>query len=422
MATVHRTAACFGLLATFLLILTACREGADGGAESNSSSEPRSVVITTATARNLERTVTVFGSFLAQEQATLSTKVPGRLREIQVDIGTAVTRGEIISRIEPRDYEMRVRQADAALAQALARLGLAPEDEDQEIEPDQTSLVRQAQAVLDEARANGERIARLQREGVLSQSELDTAKAALTIAENRYQDAVEEVRQRIALVAQRRIERDIAAQQLTDTTLTAPFDATVQDRRASPGEFLASGAPVVTLIQMNPLRLRLEVTEREAHLIRLGQTARARVEGLPGEYVGPIKRVSPGIDPLRRMLIVEADIINDGKLHPGMFARAEIVVNAAEPAVTVTTDSLLVFAGIEKVFTIVEGRVQERVVITGRQAGEWVEVVTNLNAGELIIRNPGNLQNGEAVVPSTQTAPAATQSLPRPDGPDTTSS
>src|SRR5690606_1516068 len=139
----------------------------------------------------------------------------GRLREIEVDIGTPVTRGEIISRIEPRDYEMRVRQADAALAQALARLGLAPEDEAQEIEPDQTSLVRQAQAVLDEARANGERIARLQREGVLSQSELDTAKAALTIAENRYQDAVEEVRQRIAMVAERRIERDIAAQQLT---------------------------------------------------------------------------------------------------------------------------------------------------------------------------------------------------------------
>lgn len=365
----------------------------------------------------------MFGSFLAQEQATLSTKVPGRLREIQVDIGTAVTRGEVISRLETRDYEMRVRQADAALAQALARLGLAPEDEDQEIEPAQTSLVRQAQAVLDEAKANGERIARLQREGVLSQSELDTAKAALTIAENRYQDAVEEVRQRIAMLAQRRIERDIAAQQLADTTLTAPFNATVQDRRASPGEFLASGAPVVTLIQMNPLRLRLEVTEREAHLIRLGQVARARVEGLPGEYAGPIKRVSPGIDPLRRMLIVEADIINDGQLHPGMFTRAEIVVNAADPAVTVPPDSLLIFAGIEKVFTLVAGRVQERVVVTGRQAGEWVEVVTNLQAGEQIIRNPGNLQNGEAVVPATQAAPAATQSLPHPPaGPAATSS
>lgn len=404
------------LLATALLILTACRKSADGGAQNPASAEPRPVVTATATARNLERTVTVFGSFLAQEQATLSTKVPGRLREIKVDIGTAVSRGEIISRIEPRDYEMRVRQANAALAQALARLGLAPEDEAREIEPAQTSLVRQAQAVLDEARANGERIARLQREGVLSQSELDAAKATLTIAENRHQDAVEEVRQRIALVTQRRIERDIAAQQLADTTLTAPFDATVQDRRASPGEFLASGAPVVTLIQMNPLRLRLEVTEREAHLIRLGQTARARVEGLPGEYAGPIKRVSPAIDPLRRMLVVEADIINDGKLHPGMFARAEIVVNAAEPAVTVPPDSLLIFAGIEKVFTLVEGRVQERVVVTGRRAGEWVEVVTNLQAGEQIIRNPGNLQNGEAVVPSTQTAPAATQTLPRPAG------
>lgn len=405
MSALHRTTCFLAPLAAVLLASSGCRD--DAGRNESADLAPRDVVVAPAVRRDVERTITVFGSFFAQEQATLSTKVPGRLREIRVDIGSPVEAGEVIARVEPRDYEMRVRQADAALAQALARLGLGPEEEESDIEPGNTGIVRQARAVLDEARTNAERVERLNREGVLSQAELESAEVALAVAENRHQDAVEEVRQRIAMVAQRRIERDIAAQQLADSTIVAPFNAAVQDRRASPGEFLAAGDPVVTLIQMNPLRLRLEVAERDAALIHAGQPVRARVEGLPAEHTGPLVRVSPGIDPRRRVLIVEADVPNDGTLHPGMFARAEVVVNAAEPAVTVPTNSIVTFAGIEKVFTIVEGRSRERVVVTGRSGGDWVEIVTNLTAGESVILNPGNLRNDQPVKEAAGSVPAA---------------
>ncbi len=405
-----RYPASVSLLASLLVGSTACRQ--DEAARPGGAGEAsRTVVVAKAATQEVERTITAFGSFLAQEQATLSVKVPGRLQKVYVDLGSSVEAGAPLAGIESREYEMRVRQAEAALAQALAGLGLDPKDEAVAVDPGQTSVARQARAVFDEARASRDRIASLHRQGVLSQSELDTAEAAFTVAENRYQDAVEEVRRRIAMVAQRRIERDIASQQLTDTALVAPFDASVQERSASPGEYLRAGDPVVTLIQMNPLRLRLEISERDAPQIQLQQAVRAHVEGMAQTFRGEIVRISPAIDPQRRVLYVEADIPNDGSLHPGMFARGTIVVNPLEPALTVPAAALIVFAGIEKVFLVEEGKVRERVVSTGRRGADWIEIVANLKAGEEVVLNPGNLQNGQAVTVATP-APAPARMAP----------
>lgn len=387
------------------LLVAGCREGGAARGGNAPTSESRTVTVAPAQSRQVERTITAFGSFLAKEQATLSIKVAGRLQEVHVDLGSSVSAGAVLARVEAREYEMRVRQAEAALAQALSGLGLAAKDEAVNVNPDEMSVARQARAVFDEARASRDRIASLHRQGVLSQSELDTAEAAFTVAENRYQDAVEEVRRRMALVSQRRIERDIAAQQLTDTTMLAPFDASVQERTASPGEYLRIGDPVVTLIQMNPLRLRLEISERDAPRVRMDQTTRARVDGIDRTFSGRITRISPAIDPQRRVLFVEADVVNEGLLHPGMFARGDIVVNPAEPAITVPLAALATFAGIEKVYLIEEGKARERVVTTGRRGADWVEVLVNLKVGEEVILNPGNLQNGQPV--SRSPAPLA---------------
>lgn len=395
------------LLTACLSVLPGCHKGTNGSADAAARTESRAVTVAPAASTNLERTITVFGSFLAQEKVTLSAKVPGRLKSIQVDLGSPVKAGALIAQIEPREYELHVRQSEAALAQALAVIGLSSDDESQTVDPSQTSIAKQAMAVLNEARANRDRAASLHRDGVLSQAELDTAESAFTVADNRYRDAVEAARQRIAVVAQRRIERDIAEQNLADTKLVAPFDSSVQDRAVSPGAYLQAGDPVATLIQVNPLRLRLEISEREAPLVRAQQIVRARVDGINQISEGRIVRISPAIDQQRRVLLVEAEIPNAGYLHPGMFARADVVVNARQKAVTVPSNALITFAGIEKVFTIVEGAARERVVTTGRRGTNWVEIVDNLNDGEEVILNPGNLQNGQPVTVST-TPPAGT--------------
>ncbi|HSS20548.1 MAG TPA: efflux RND transporter periplasmic adaptor subunit [Pyrinomonadaceae bacterium] len=342
-------------------------------------------------------TVTANGTLAAFDQSTAGVKVAGRLSSISVDLGSVVRRGQMIAQIEPNDYKLRVQQSEAALSQARARLGLSPEGNDDKVSADQTGTVRQAKAQLDEARLNRERAVRLVEQGIVAKADFDSADATYKVAQSRYQDALEEIRNRQALLAQRRSEVALARQQLADTAVYAPIDGIVQLKRASVGEYLAAGAPVVDIVRMNPLRLQAEVPERDAATVRFGQNVRVSVEGDNKVYVGQIKRLSPVITQQNRMLMVEADVQNDGSLRPGSFAKAEIVTNDAKMAVTVPNNAIVTFAGIEKVIVVQNGKAVEKPITTGRRSAEFTEILAGINVGEEVIVDPGNLQSGMPV-------------------------
>jgi RND family efflux transporter MFP subunit len=369
----------------------------DGPARATDAEKPRAVRVAAVEMRPMERTVAATGTLAAQEQGTLSIKVPGRLLVIAVDLGSVVKKGDLLAQVDPQDYDLRVRQAVAALAQARASLGLPLDGANDSVEVEKTSLVRQAKAVLDEAAKNRERVLSLARTGLAPQSEVDTTEATYIVALNKVESALDEARTRQAALAQRRAEVDIADKQLKDTSLRAPFDGAIQARLAGLGEFLQTGTPVVTLVRANPLRLRLEVPERDAVGVRAGQPVRVRVEGVTNVVTGRLARISPAITESSRMLVSEADIPNEGALRPGLFVRAEIVIMERDSGLGAPAGALLLFAGLEKVVTVHEGKALEKTVTTGRRGGDWVEIVSGLRAGELVVLEPGNLRTGQGV-------------------------
>ncbi len=305
----------------------ACKSGYPVSARNNpggEAGEPRQVKLARAAQISMEQTVTVTGTLAAYDQATVSAKVPGRVKTIAVDLGSVVRQGQIIAQIEEQDYQLRLQQSEAALAQARARVGLPPEGKDDRIDAENTGTVRQAQALLDDSKLKLERARNLVQRGVLAKAQLEAAESENKIALSRYQDAVEEIRNRQALVVQRRSELEIARQQLADSSISAPFAGVVQEKRASIGEYLAAGAPVVNVVRMDPLRLRAEVPERESRNVHVGLAVRVTLEGDPNVYAGKIARISPTITAQNRVLIVEAEVHNSGQLRPGSYARAEI--------------------------------------------------------------------------------------------------
>jgi RND family efflux transporter MFP subunit len=338
-------------------------------------STPRDVRVVPVAEVRVPQVVAVTGTLVAEEQVLLSLKVTGRLAELAVDLGSVVRRGQVVARLDPTDFRLRLEQAEAALHQARARLGLDPAGTDGQVDPEQTSLVLQARAVLEEARLTRERV-----------------------AEGRYQDAREEVRNRQAILAQRGSELELARQALADTVLRAPADGMIRERRAAVGEYLAAGAPVATLVKVHPLRLVLAVPERAAAAIRVGQDVRVSVEGDAAVHAGRVARLSPSIHEQSRTLTVEAEVPNpEGRLRPGAFARAEVIVAADQPALFVPASAIVIFAGIEKVLTVREGRAVELRVQTGRRQGERVEIVAGLRPGEPVVVEPGNLVGGQPV-------------------------
>ncbi|HKZ06074.1 MAG TPA: efflux RND transporter periplasmic adaptor subunit [Methylomirabilota bacterium] len=386
------------LLAGALLALGCERGPGPAAAPPTERQAPRPVRLAAATEEVVDRRVGATGTLAADEQVVLGTKVAGRMSELLVDLGSRVRRNQIVARLDPTDAQLRVDQAVAALQQARARLGLSPTGTDDRVDPDQTSLVRQARAVLDEAKLTRDRSERLWKQELIAQAQLDTAVSALAVAEARYEDALEEVRNRQGMLLQRRSELELARQQLADTVITSPIDGAVSERRAAVGEFLAAGAPVVTLVKLHPLRLRLTVPERDATAVRVGQMVLVTVEGGAGESRGRVARISPAISEQNRTLLVEAEVPNEGAtLRPGAFARADIVLSGDLRVVTVPATAVVTFAGVEKVLTVEKGRAVEVRVTTGRRRGDRVEIASGLAAGASVVAQPGNLTAGQAV-------------------------
>jgi RND family efflux transporter MFP subunit len=388
------------LVSVFAACSDASRPVAAGGAPAG---EARPVTVAKPVEKQLDRVVTVTGTLAAEDQVALAFKVTGRVEEVAVDLGSPVRQGQVVARLLPTDFEIRLDQAEAALQQARARLGLPPTGDDDAVNVESTGLIRQRRAVLAQARLERERTQTFFDRGVSSRSDLDAAEADLEVAEGEYQDAIEEIRNRQGVLAQRRSEVELARQQLEDTILRSPINGAVRERRVTVGEFRSAGTSVLTIVRTDPLRLQLAVPERAAAALRVGQPVRVRVEGDEDVHEGRVVRIGAAIDEASRTLPIEAAVTNRaGAIRPGQFATADIVVGTSEPALTVPTDAVVSFAGVQRVIVVEDGRAREQRIRTGRREGDATEIIEGLDGDDVVVRSPGDLTDGVAVLVRNQ--------------------
>jgi multidrug efflux pump subunit AcrA (membrane-fusion protein) len=150
-------------------------------------------------------------------------------------------------------------------------------------------------------------------------------------------------------------------------------------------------------VKTDPLRLRLEVPERESLLVRPGQEVRLTVEADTNSYSGTLTRIAPAIRELDRMLQVEADVPARGTLRAGLFVRARIIVNPRQEALTLPFNALTAFAGLEKVVVLEKSKAVEKTVTTGRRDSEWIEITSGLSSTEDVVLDPLGIRTGQAL-------------------------
>ncbi len=413
------------LVPVLALTCLACGGGssAKGGGKEAAAEPPRKVKLAKSEEGRLPRVVPATGTLAADERSELAFKVAGRVADIPVDLGSRVRAGQVVARLAPEDFSLRVAQAQSTLAQARARLGLPADGPDVLVDPATTSPVRQAKALLEQARVTRDRGRTLFEQQLIPRSDLDRMEADYGVAEGSYQASIEEAQNRQGVLSQRRAELDLAKAQLADSVLRAPFAGAIEERKAAPGDYVSAGTVALVLVRTDPLRLRLSVPEREAEGLRVGLPVRLSVGEAPenargespggtqasteeadtGSTISPgiegrIARLGPSITEASRTLDIEVEIPNrDGALRPGSFARAEIILRAADPAVLVPASAVVSFAGVDKVIGVDKGKAVEKRVRLGRKSGDQVEIVSGLSAGESVVVTPGNLTEGQAV-------------------------
>lgn len=344
------------LFAAFPLLLTSCGK-TDKPKSIRPETAPRQVRVARAELRPMERTVQVVGTLSAYDEATVAAQVVGQIEKTSVDVGDRVTVGQELALIDTTAHEAFARQSAANLAKTVA-------------------------AATNAAR-NLKRVQELQNNNIASTSDLDTA-----VADAGKAQADVKAAEAADAIARLNLER---------SRVKAPFDGSIAQRIVTVGDYVSVGAPIVRLVKTDPLRLRLDVPERASPVVRVGQSVRVTVEGDTNVYTGQLARVAPAIREADRMLQVEADVPNHGGLRASLFARAEIVVNEREQGVSVPKNALLVFAGLEKVATIKDGKAVEKTVTTGRRGPDWVEIVSGLATGETVVLDPTGIRTGQSV-------------------------
>ncbi len=366
--------------------LTGCN-GASGQAQ-RAGARPQAVSIEVVKPQHItiQRRVDLTGTLTSPDEAQISSEVAGVVGEVSVELGQEVRRGQVLVRLDARELALELERAESALRQTEAQLGvdgatatgLPPDDE--------IASVRTATASYEDAKAQLARTEQLSTRGLLPTVERDTARMRVKIAEAAYQSAIENVRSLKASLQDRRASFQLARKKLDDTVIRAPVNGSVTERSVRPGTFIRENTPVVTLMQLDPLRLTASVQERFADVIRPGMPVQFQVEPFRDvTFEGRIAYVSPAIDHSTRTFAVEAEVTNqDRRLKPGFFAKGAIFTHVDQSVLAVPEDSVSTLAGLSSVFVVEGDKVRQQQVVLGVHQGKLFEIVEGLKGTEAL--------------------------------------
>ncbi|MGA1993762.1 MAG: efflux RND transporter periplasmic adaptor subunit [Bryobacteraceae bacterium] len=363
------------LLALALLIPGCGRRGqTEADAASKAKPDPITVRVATAETRHLGSAVSVTGSLQPDETVAVSSEVAGRLAEVRYDFGQTVHQGDIIAELDKRELNIQCERARAALAQALAAIGLDPRQED--VTPESTPAIRQAKAQMEDARFKFDMAAKLYKTGDVSEERYIEIEKGLHAREAGYEATRDMLRTQLATVQALRADVRFAEKRLGDATVRAPFDGQISARLVSPGQYMRENTPIVTLVKSWPLRLRADIPEFAATAVRTGGTLVFTTDAAPGaQFHARVTELDPTLDAHSRSLSVEARLTErDPQLRPGMFVQVQLALAGDTAAVVVPKEALYQLAGLTKVFTVSGGRVVENKVTPGVEVGGWIEI------------------------------------------------
>ncbi len=416
------------VVATALSCSSGCRTDARGESTAKSPSPaPVQVEVLAASKTTRERTTTQPATIHAYFEAHVFAKAAGYLCELKTDIGALVKAGDVLAVIGIPEMAMRreaklasIRQLEADERRAASQVAVAEASiaSYQAKRGKAEAEVVEADAALTAARVELNRVADLVKQRAVADRLLDEAQkkhdasaARKTATEAAVRSADAELNLAKAQNEAAQADRDVASattdvarrelgeldELLKYAELVAPFDGVVAERHVEPGDLVRDsqtgssqdGDPLFVIAQVDRVRVRVPIPERDSTLATVGDSARITLQALPGEVLnGTISRVSGALDETTRTMLVEVDLPNpDGRLRPGMFGQATITL--APPSDTLSLPAGAVRyteQGASYVYVVSGSNDVEIVdVKTGRDHGEQIEIVEGLDGDERIV-------------------------------------
>jgi RND family efflux transporter MFP subunit len=376
------------------ILLAGCSKDAPAPqAKTEAASKPAPIAVKTGSAERkpIDRVVHATGTLYPDETVTVSAEVAGRVAAIRADFGQRVAKGDIIAELDKTEFLLQLDRSKAALAQALARLGLSPDQED--VTPDTTPAIRQARSQYEDALSKYESGKKLVETGDIARERFNELEHAVKGRKANLEAAEFELRTQLANIQALKAERDLAAKRLRDSTVRAPFDGEVGERMVSPGQYIKDNVPILKLVKTWPLRLRVNVPEPAVAALRPGARLAFTTDAIAGRtFTATVTELNPTLNEASRSLSAEARITSpDRALKPGMFADVELVVARGEVVTMIPNEAVYTVAGLSKAFVIEKGKAAEIRFQPGQQVDGWTEVAGASIPGGARVAVGGNL-------------------------------
>ena len=342
------------LFASLTALLAAGCKKPEGTAELTSAKQdtpPIAVQTAAAVERPMPEHLVLTGTLRASQESEVAADAAGKVTATFVERGQSVKKGTTLAVLDSRGA--------AITASAMSA---------------QSNL---AQAQLEQAKRECERVKALKDSGSISQAEYDRVTSQCQTTQFQ--------------VAAAQAQAQNAAKVVGDAVIRAPFDGVVGERYVNVGQYVQASTKIVSLYTPDPLRLELTVPEQSLGGLKVDLPVAFTVTAYGDQkFDGSVKFIAPNVRPTTRDLVVEALAPNaEGKLRPGMFALARLKVGetklTAVPADAVKKSE----SGDARVYVVVDKTIQERVVQVASEADGNIGIAVGVKAGENVVLKPG---------------------------------
>ena len=314
--------------------------------------KPVPVVVTEVKARDFPLIIESVGRLAANREVTLAAEVGGVVEECRVDMGDKVTTDQVLICINPVDYQLGLNEAKANFRAMEARLDTA------------TKTFKRTEALIPQK----------------------------VISEDFYEKSKMEYKAAKAALTQARARVDIAKERMRKTKVIAPFPGLIANRRVEHGQTVSAGVPVVTLVDLEYVRVKIHLTESDYIRVDKDDPVVVTLEAFPEkEYIGKIDRIGVKADERTNTFDVEILIENpDLILKAGLTGRVRITSDIISNAILIPQSAVLYKEKRREVFIAdSNNRAQPRVIKLGLTEGSQIQVLEGLTPGDRLIVTGG---------------------------------
>lgn len=328
-----------------LVSSSSCAKKAEDAAAKAPPPPPAKVALVVAQEAPEPDVLTLTGVIAADQRSEVTADTQGKVVAVLVERGQRVKMGDPVVRLDVRTAALSAREAQANLESARAQKQLAEEE------------CKRTQTLLEK--------------GAITRSEYDRQAAQCTST--------------LQQVSAAQARADMITKSISDGLVRAPFDGQVTEKSVAPGEWVAPGRTLFTLVDDDPLRIELSVPEAAVRAIQKGQKVELSAVAQPDKtYTATVSRVGGEIGK-SRSLIVEATLDPQTDLVPGMFAEAHVVVGQT-PRPVLPKDAVVKRGKLWHAFVSVKGELQDRIVQVGpATAPGQVSILQGVTKGDKVV-------------------------------------